>query len=389
MRPQYAPVTATIDPPPQGALELVMQISNAHFRSGGLPRSVVLGAADLIAREQQKRLMFQMFIIGAVGLMFVVYTMMYAWRPSERSTLYFALATGSVAFRSFLTGELPVVTVFPNLPRELLIRTEYIITNLGTGCFVLFLHSLFPDDVPRWIARFGIGMGVGGAVISLVLPVRLSSNTVPFYMALTAIFVYYGVYVFIRAWIKKREAIEFTVAGGIIFLAAVFLTMFYYNQTLVNLDLVPFGIFVLLLSQGLTLSRRYALAFRQTEELARQNGLLLEETQRQLAERNRLSRLLAEQDERTRRSIAEMLHGRTQARLLAASQRVQQAIQTVESDRRQAVEMMLAARDLIDQVREEDIRDASHRLHPAAIAAGLIGALDALGKRLAGSASNA
>ena len=43
---------------------------------------------------------------------------------------------------------------------------------------------------------------------------------------------------------------------------------------------------------------------------------------------------------------------------------------------------MQSTQNLIEQVRQQDIRDASHRLHPAAIGAGLVGALDALGKQL-------
>lgn len=382
MRPQYSPVAATLPAPTEGSFELVMQISNAQFRTGGLPRSLFLGDSDMMARERQKRLMFQMFTIGATGLMCLVYAMMYLWRPRERSAFYFAVATGAVAIRTFFSGELPIVILFPDIPWELQLRGEYVTTNVATGFFVLFLRSLLPLDVPRWIGQLGLGLAVIGGLGTLILPASISSHTIPIYSVITAFFIYYGMYVLVRALVKKRKAIEFTVAGGIIFLVMVFLTMFHYNQILINLDLVPLGIFILLLSQGLTLSRRYALTFRQTEELARQNGLLLEETQRQLAERNRLSRLLAEQDEKTRQSIAEMLHGRTQARLLAASQQVQQAMEAVALNKSDAIDYMQSAQNLIEQVRQQDIRDASHRLHPAAIGAGLVGALDALGKQL-------
>src|SRR5690606_27381535 len=146
----------------------------------------------------------------------------------------------------------------------------------------------------------------------------------------------------------------------------------------VALDWVPAGVFALLVSQALALSRRYALAFRRETELAHQNALLLEEARRRLAERNRLYRLLTQQDEKTRRHIAELLHGRTQARLFAASQQAAKAAALAPLHPLEASRLMRSVEELVEQVRTEDIRDASHQLHPAAIRAGLVGALDSL-----------
>lgn len=393
IRPQYRPVLvhlptaraaaepATFEPVGPEAfttLELVMQVANVDFRAGGIPKSLRLGPAERVVREREMRVMSQMLLVGALGLMALFYGLMYIWRPVELAVLYFALLSGSVALRSFVTGELPITTVFPDISWHWLLRIEYVTSFAAPMFFILFLHTLFPRDVIRSVKRFSVGIGVAGMTAALFLPVLHTSYLIPYNsIVMTVLFPYVG-YVLLRAAWKKRETSQFTLIGGLIFLAVMGLTLFHYNRSWTDLELVPFAIFVLFVSQALALTRRYALAFRRSTALARENGMLLAETRRQLSERQRLHRLLTEQDEQTRREIAELLHGRIQAHLFAASKGAAEAAATSLRDPEEAANMMRSVESMLEQVRTEEIRDASHRLHPEAIRAGLIGSLDAL-----------
>ncbi len=157
---------------------------------------------------------------------------------------------------------------------------------------------------------------------------------VPYHTILAFLAVPYTVYVLVRAAFRRRPASQYTLVGGLTFLTTVVLSMLHYNQLWIELDLVPHGLFALVLSQALTLSQRYWAAFRRASELAVENGQLLDEARQQLAEHNRLYRLLSEQDEKTRRQIAEALHGSAQTRLLQAVQTLEQAALLVENDPR-------------------------------------------------------
>lgn len=396
MRPEYQPTLAPVRPvdatggaPVQqaGTLEIVMQISNAHIRTGGLPKNVRLGLARDLPLDHQQRLMIQMLWVGALGLMAVVNGLLYAGRRSERSMLYFALLSADIAVRSFFTGDLPVATVWPDFPWELQLRIEYITGYVGPALFLLCLDSLYPRDVNRWMTRLHLAIGVVGCAITVLFPVRISSIPIPYQIAALVLSFPYVVVVLTRAAFKGREASMITLFGSAICATLVVLTMFHYSQLSVQADLVAQGIFVLLLSQALALSQRYSQAFRRVSELAEQNGVLLEVTRRRFAERDRLYRLLTEQDEKTRRRIAEALHGGAQARLSQAARLAQQAAQVAKADPAEAAKLMHSVHDLVEHVRETDIREASHRLHPAAISAGLVAALDVLCNRFVGAAA--
>jgi len=104
----------------------------------------------------------------------------------------------------------------------------------------------------------------------------------------------------------------------------------------------------------------------------------------QLAELERSRVLLARADEQVRRDVAEILHGLVQSRLLAAQLRLEMAAGLVASSPERAVSEIRAATEVLDDVRANDVRAASHQLHPPAIRVGLLVALRSLIARFEG-----
>lgn len=132
------------------------------------------------------------------------------------------------------------------------------------------------------------------------------------------------------------------------------------------------------------------------EELARRvalyvaNARLYHETQAALAqeratraELQRSRQLIIQATETLRREIAEMLHGRVQSHLLVAWHRLGQAAQLLDSDLNTARALIAQVREEIDQIREREVREASHALHPSIITVGLLPAVRSLCSRFA------
>ena len=110
------------------------------------------------------------------------------------------------------------------------------------------------------------------------------------------------------------------------------------------------------------------------EENARLNGILRE----QVDELERSRRLIASAEERLRQEIAELLHSRVQNRLLVAWHRVQQACDVLADDAARARALLAEVAQQLDDVREHDVRQVSHLLHPSIIQVGLVPALERL-----------
>lgn len=80
-------------------------------------------------------------------------------------------------------------------------------------------------------------------------------------------------------------------------------------------------------------------------------------------------------EDRLRRDLAEALHGRVQTRLLVAAERIQAAAASLGDGRPDIARELGLVRDILEEMREEEIRPLSHQLHPGLLRLGLRAAL--------------
>jgi signal transduction histidine kinase len=91
-------------------------------------------------------------------------------------------------------------------------------------------------------------------------------------------------------------------------------------------------------------------------------------------------RLAVEAEERTRREIAEFLHGRVQTGLLLAWNQLSDYPGLTDEPSRVALVKNVC--DELERIRETDVRQASHALHPSVISMGLVSAVRSLASRI-------
>ncbi len=91
-------------------------------------------------------------------------------------------------------------------------------------------------------------------------------------------------------------------------------------------------------------------------------------------------RLAVEAEERTRREISEFLHGRVQTRLLLAWNQLSDYSDLKDEPSRATLVKNVC--DELERIRETDVRQASHALHPSVISMGLVSAVRSLASRM-------
>ena len=107
---------------------------------------------------------------------------------------------------------------------------------------------------------------------------------------------------------------------------------------------------------------------------------LMRELRQRVDEIQQSRRFLSAREDGLRKSIAEMLHGRVQSRLLVAWHGLGEAL-ALQEGASESHKLIEKARDEIHQVQEEDVRQASYMLHPSIIAVGIVPAIRSLASR--------
>lgn len=128
---------------------------------------------------------------------------------------------------------------------------------------------------------------------------------------------------------------------------------------------------------------RHAALFIVNARLYQQAQAALAQERAARAELQRSRQLIIQATETRRREIAEILHGRVQSHLLVAWHRLGQAVQLLDQDLDAARALINQVREDIDRIREHEVREASHALHPSIINVGLLPAVRSLRDRFA------
>lgn len=377
--PQFLPRVAYFTPQ-SPTVEIIAQVANFDHRVGGVWNRLYLGTGDQMAERMASKLAFAQLLFGAMLIMALYHLGLFALRPAERSALYFGLFCLTIAIRLLVSGEFFLVRLLPDFPWHLHLKIEYLTGYLAPPFFYLFVRTLYPNEVPRWAVGGVVAVAGGLGLASLLLSVYAASLVVIPYQAILLLMVAYIGWALVRAALGRREGSGLFLAGGGFFLLTVVHDLLSYNQIWVTGRLIPVGLFVLILAQSTVLAKRFAVAFKRQQVLSRENDALLQNLRQHLVEIQHSRRLLTAREENLRKGIAEMLHGSVQTKLLMAENQLAEAARRGGADRATA-ELLANAQATINQVREEDVRQASHLLHPTIIQIGLVAAARQLAHR--------
>lgn len=291
-------------------LELILQVSNYHYREGGVASSILLGDAGVIEAAQIRRWAMAFFFIGSLLVMGVYHLVLFFFRRKNVSPLYFGCycLLWMATFLASNTADWSIRLFFPEIPAPILINVDLICFFLSVPVGYGFFRSLYPQEFSVLGLRFSLLMTALFLAGALFFPSLALSKLVPVYYASSSLLILYSLVMLAKAKLRGREGATFILVGFLI-LGLVGLNDMLYDLHLIRSTyLIPVGMFVFILFQAFALSLRFSRAFSAVErlsgELEDKNSSLEEE----MAERIRLERKIVMISEEERRSISHNLH---------------------------------------------------------------------------------
>lgn len=361
--PRYGPAVIPFEPAGE-EIQLVIQVANFHHRCGGLWSAPVLGPREKVAHLNFQYTARDLFLAGTIfiqGLFHMALTVLNRRRITVH--LMFGLFCLVMTVRVLSTHSQAFGTLLPGLPWDGLLRLEYATGFLAVPLVLMYLYATFPQETSLRIVRAVQVAGLLG-LISVATPILFVSRLIPYYEWVVAAVGVYSLVVMFRVVRRRREAAPWYMAGLLLLLITTLHDLLVYRRVLTTtVYWLPVGVVGLIFTQSIILAQRATTAYRE-----------LEASRRQLTER----------EESVRRDIAELLHGRVQSRLVVTGHRLQEARELLARDPQRAAELLATAQKELEEVRETDVRRASHLLHPSIIRVGLIPALYDLLERFRG-----
>jgi signal transduction histidine kinase/ActR/RegA family two-component response regulator len=300
-KPRYLPQVADL-PPAFQQLELIYWVSNFHHRRGGTWEVVRLGARNKIHRVRERRLAFDLILFGGIFVMGLYHLAFFGLRRRDASPIFFGFFCLLIGVRLLCTVERYLLQFFPRIPWEVFVKIEYLSVYFAVPIFILFLKSLFEDEVDRRIVWLMGAVYLMLSAIVFTTPVAIFSYTSIFFESFIVLSFVYGCYVLFLALQRKRDGALIFLSGFVVLFATVVNDILDVNEVIQTGHYVQLGLLVFIFSQAYMLSFRYSRAFITIDSQRRDLEKANEDYRRELHERQRAEQEKSELQERLERS---------------------------------------------------------------------------------------
>ena len=289
-------------------MEIIIQVSNFHHRRGGIWEVIQLGREKDIRKAQERRLGFDLFLIGSIFLMALYHLGLFIVRKKDRSPLFFSIFCFLMVLRSLTTGGRYLIVPFPDINWEFMIKLEYLSFYLAVPAFGMFMRSIF-RKFSLWFLRILQVLAIVFSGLVIFTPARFFTHTLNIYEMITIITLIYGLYVIFVSLNQRRiEAFVFLIGFAILFLAIVN-DMLHVENIIYTGFFTQFGFFFFILFQSFLLSYRFSAALATVEAQGKELRDTLESYKSEVTERVRAQDALHESEEKYRTILHSIQEG--------------------------------------------------------------------------------
>ncbi len=257
--PDFKPFTVSVETV-KDELNIVIQVSNFTYRSGGLWDYIKLGTPEQVQKSLIENVGIDFFIAGAFFLIGIFYLVIFFYSTHRQAPLYFSLFCFLLAIRPLVTGELPILYI-TNWNWILIKHIEFISFYLAVPILSLFSYELFPKEFSKKILQAILFITTPFVLLAIFTPpnvFRYSLKPFEIIVVLTAL---YGLYVYSKAVKNKRPGSIYFLTGFIILFIAIINDLLYNSLIIESVNLIYAGLFILVISQAIALSRQFFRAY--------------------------------------------------------------------------------------------------------------------------------
>ncbi len=268
-KPENRPVTVCIVPETT-EFNLIVQVANYVYDRGGMWYSIKMGTPAQIQELTRNVTYLDLFLMGSFFIMGLYYLSIFLLRREDKASLYFVLMCIVAMGRTMIHGDYSIYKILPFINFKMLVVLNYYTVYWAGTTLLLFLRELFPKEISKYSVRGALIYSFSISIITLLSPVWFFTKLKPFMMVAVILTISYGLIFTLVAYFRKRQNSLIVLAGGFVIGVCVLYDVLYHSQ-LISFELgelTPFGFYIFIFLQSFILARRFAITFRNVNDLS-------------------------------------------------------------------------------------------------------------------------
>ncbi|MBN1531362.1 MAG: response regulator [Spirochaetes bacterium] len=252
--------------PAAGENEIVLQVLNREYDSGGIDRPVRLEDSAARARREIVRYRIDLVVMGLLLAIAVFNIMLYSFRKKEIASLHisFICIIWVVNTYNLQTPILPGGGSWPGNPFVI----DYITTLMGPVLSLMISRSLFPEDFPAGSVRITQVLTAGFIVPLMFLEFRTAEIVFRVSYIFIVLFIVYSLNGLAKTLLRRREdSVTFFIGFLWVYLAGI-ISMLYSLYVVDTGNILHYGLVMFGFLSTLVMARRFSRALNTVEKMS-------------------------------------------------------------------------------------------------------------------------
>lgn len=251
-----------------GRLELVFQVSNYDFITGGMAyRSIQLARGNYLSNKKRRSVaivtvLFTLLIsLGFINILFFITV------KRDKAYLWLALICISFALAILTSGEKELFLLFFPNNFKVVTTLAHFPNRCGLMLLLLYIYAIFPKEVDRRIMKGVIIFFSISTLFVIFTPARIYSYGMYLNIFANFILACYITLVFSRAVIRKREGARIFILGWSFVLLIMLIELMGIFELIMWPNILPLSVVLFLIGHTILLSIRFSRALSDSEHL--------------------------------------------------------------------------------------------------------------------------
>ncbi|MEC0243706.1 ATP-binding protein [Paenibacillus dokdonensis] len=248
--------------------EIIVQVSNHSYASGGIFTPIVFGDKASIMRSRELD-MFVDLMSGAGFLIPALYLLVLnRLHKKEPSMLYLGLFCLSALIYVLMHGEKLLGNLWPSMDYEWFLKTQLFSSALIYFFLLRYVALAVPGSIPRLVLRLCDAATLIAVLMAIFLPPLIFSKISPLLIVYSLTAVGYIAFAMIRGMKRRSEDAGLMLVGMLSIILVIVVNVLSLMGLYTSLNLVPYELILFVLTQAMLLSRRFSRAFTEVEALS-------------------------------------------------------------------------------------------------------------------------
>lgn len=255
--------------PLSGENRLEIRVASWGDIHGGVTESLRLGTLAGLLSDRNGDIILSVFLLGCLFIMGIYHIGLFAYRPADRTPLWFGFIALLLGLRSLVYGPTYLADVAPWLTWELSMKLGYLTFSATALFFGLFIRDLFPGTAPRWFLPLTWAGAGTYAAANLLFPAAWYTGALPWFQAYVGILGAAVFWILVKAAFAGERGSRLFLAGFVLFFATVVNDILKTNFFIPTPLLSSYGLLAFLVFQSLVMLRKFTAAFADSERYSR------------------------------------------------------------------------------------------------------------------------